>query len=85
MALEYVLSEKGKNKLVHQGYTFIKDKSTDSKVIWKCDKSKTFKCRARVHTSNDSIISHSGDHNHAADVAKLEAEKVVNRAKDLAS
>ena len=85
MALEYVNSEKGKPKLVDSGHLFIRDRSTETKVLWKCDKSRKQTCRARLHTEGDNIIHRIGDHNHAADIAAVQASRVVNAVKDRAA
>ena len=42
MPLEYVFSEKGKKKLLDSGHLYVKDRSNDDYVYWKCEKSATF-------------------------------------------
>jgi hypothetical protein len=86
MPLDFVLSEKGKQKLRDGAYLFIKDKISEEKVFWKCDKSDTrgLKCRARVHSSDDEIIKRIGEHNHVADAAANAATELINDLKNQA-
>ena len=44
MSLTYFASEKGKPKLVDNGFAYITDKTDGNKVFYKCDKSRSFKC-----------------------------------------
>ena len=85
MPLEFVLSEKTNPKLLDNGHLYIKDKSTPDKIIWKCDKARSLKCHARLHTMNDEIIKRIRDHNHAGDAANVAAAKVINETKDQAA
>lgn len=80
--MEYVLSEKGKPKLCYNNFLFIEDRSVDTKVYWKCDLSRKYKCRARVTTVDGQVSSSNNDHNHNADAAKLEATKVMQRIRE---
>lgn len=84
MALEFTVTEKGNRKLIVNGYMFVKDRVTDTKIYWKCEKFAVMKCHARVHTEADRVVKHVGEHNHAADVASVEAAKVVRDATDRA-
>ena len=43
---------------------FIKDKSSNNEIFWKCDKSKKFKCRARLPREKSSMLL-SLDQNHS--------------------
>ncbi|XP_076045223.1 uncharacterized protein LOC143027676 isoform X3 [Oratosquilla oratoria] len=70
MDITFVESEKGKRKLCLDGYLYIKDRSVNNKIYWKCDMSRKIKCFARVITVNDTIQKQSGNHNHAGDAAK---------------
>jgi hypothetical protein len=66
MALEFLVSEKGRRKLLVDGHVYVKDKAVNTKIYWKCDKFALMKCHARVHTEGDRILKHIGEHNHAA-------------------
>jgi hypothetical protein len=63
---------------------FIKDKAVDTKIYWKCEHSKKVKCKARVITINNIVSSSNNDHNHNADAAQLEANKVMQKIKEVA-
>ncbi|XP_050503655.1 uncharacterized protein LOC126882715 [Diabrotica virgifera virgifera] len=80
--MEYVLSEKDKPKFCYNNFLFIEDRSVDTKVYWKCDMSRKYKCRARVITVDGQVFSSNNDHNHNADAARLEATKVMQRIRE---
>jgi hypothetical protein len=84
MALEFISSEKGKAKLCFESFLFIKDKAIDTKIYWKCEHSKKVKCKARVITINNIVSSSNNDHNPNADAAQLEANKVMQKIKEVA-
>jgi FLYWCH zinc finger domain len=85
MPLDLITTEKGKPKLLDNGYAYVRDKeSATGKTFWKCECSKKFKCHGRVHSRGDLVIHRYGDHNHAPDAAKIEADKVINTIKERA-
>jgi hypothetical protein len=69
--MSVTLSTTSKNAplLIYEGYSYIIDRRTDKKILWKCEYSKKFKCRRRLHTdSNNIFIKTVGDHeNHIGD------------------
>nr|CAI5821208.1 unnamed protein product [Callosobruchus analis] len=78
MAAEFVLSEKGKKKLLLDGYLYNKDKG-DEKVFWRCDYYYKIKCNARVTTLGNSVLKKNGSHNHTADAREVEKTKFYNK------
>ena len=84
MALQYVLSSRNKKKLIDNGSLFVRERTTGLNTIWKCDQVYTTKCRARVHTNQESITKRVGEHNHAGNDARVKATKVINAAKEKA-
>ena len=84
MPLHYVVSTRNKKKLIDNSHLFVKEKTSGEKTIWKCDQFYTRKCHARVHTNKESIIKRLGEHNHAGDIARVEAAKVINVTKEKA-
>ncbi|RWS05858.1 zinc finger protein 483-like protein, partial [Leptotrombidium deliense] len=56
MPLQFVKSNKGANQLQLDGYIYTRDKSYNGKTLWKCIEFHNFKCKGRVHTSNDEIV-----------------------------
>ena len=81
MTLEFVSSEKGKQKLVDSGHLYVMDRRCGEKMYWKCDQNQKCKCRARAHTMNNEVIKRIGEHNHAGNSARVEVTKVVNGIK----
>ena len=55
--------------LIHNGYSYIIDRRTDKKILWKCEHAKKYKCPGRLHTDlNNILIQTVGDHeNHTGD------------------
>ena len=84
MPLQYVVSTRNKKKLIDNSHLFVKEKTSGKKTVWKCDQFYTRKCHARVHTNNKSIIKRQREHNHAGDIARFEAVKVINVTKEKA-
>lgn len=86
MVLTFVLSEKGKPKLLDNGYLFVKDKSNQNDItFWKCKKFASG-CCAWIHVTQDEVQKRIGEHaSHAADAAKVNMVKVVNVIKERAS
>jgi hypothetical protein len=77
---ETYLSKKDREKLTYEGYSyrFYKRSKDDPELIfWICDQ----KCKARIHTRNGEVIRKVGDHQHAPNLPKLEADKALNRMK----
>lgn len=75
--MEYSISEKGRKRLINEGYMFYKDKSYSGKTIWKCIDFEKKKCSARLHTNDDAIVKTINQHNHSADAAFVEAQDFV--------
>uniref|UniRef100_A0A915EPH1 FLYWCH-type domain-containing protein n=1 Tax=Ditylenchus dipsaci TaxID=166011 RepID=A0A915EPH1_9BILA len=48
----YDVSNSNRNKkvLIHEGYTYWKAKSYETKTYWECDKVDECGCKARIHT-----------------------------------
>lgn len=78
MPLNYILSTKNKKLLILDNYIYHQERDGSSKVYWKCNYYKKFRCRGRVHTQYDQVVKYV-DHNHAADIRK---EKSVTSEKN---
>lgn len=69
--MSVTLSTTSKNAplFIHDGYSYIIDRRTDKKILWKCEYSRKFKCRGRLHTDlNNILIKTVGNHeNHIGD------------------
>ena len=67
-------TEKNKPLLLLNGFNYTIDRSTDKKTYWKCEYSRTVKCKGRVHTdlNQTTILSDSTEHNHPASAVNVE-------------
>ena len=54
--LTYVESEKGKKKLCLDGNLYIKDKTMNNKIYWKCERCKKIRYSARVITMQETLL-----------------------------
>lgn len=80
MPLEFIKSNKGRDLLVVDGYTFRRDKAVKRKSYWKCSDYDKFKCRSRCRTEGDDIVKVS-THNHVPDSAKVEVRRAMTKVK----
>ena len=55
-------SQRRKNKLLHEGYTYARDKMRGNKSYWRCDKKQS--CNARAVSINNKVRK-TRDHTHA--------------------
>uniref|UniRef100_A0A1L8DBE6 Putative broad-complex core protein isoform 1/2/3/4/5 isoform x2 n=1 Tax=Nyssomyia neivai TaxID=330878 RepID=A0A1L8DBE6_9DIPT len=63
--LEFMLSQRGKPLLVHDGYTFGIQYIRKDKKYWQCNLSRKFNCKARVTTTDlGEIIVTNNEHCH---------------------
>lgn len=88
MALEFVLSEKGKRQLLLNGFLFYANgiNKVNGNTYWKCvyqDKEKKH-CLARVVTSRNDEVLKEGIHNHAGQPDKIGAIQITNKMKESA-
>jgi hypothetical protein len=54
-------------------------------TYWKCDQCFNIKCRAKIHTANNSVVKEVNIHNHAANAARIDADRIVNKVKGTAT
>lgn len=63
--IDYTTSKKGRIQLIYDGHTYVREKTTNMKVYWRCTQYTTIhRCRARLHTHWGKII-YLCEHNHA--------------------
>ncbi len=62
MEFEIITPNRGKKQVLHNKFIFLKEKSLNSKEVYKCQKFKTRKCR--LHISGEKIIKEIGEHSH---------------------
>lgn len=81
-------TEKNKPLLLSNGFCYIIDRLTNKKAYWKCELSRSGKCKGRLHTDLQftTILTVASEHNHPGSAVKVEVrlfqEKVRKRAID---
>ena len=79
---EKVLTKRGKEKLAHNGFLYVFDKTSkaDSEVkFWRCEQKN--RCRARPHTKAGNVVKELNSHSHNASAAQLEVALVKTKIK----
>ena len=66
MSLLFSKTEKGEPVLLENGFDYIQERTHKSKLHWRCTQYNKQKCKARLHTTNNTICHRGGDHNHAS-------------------
>lgn len=61
-----VAGQRGNQKLVLNGYTYIRNKRSNAKTYWNCAQVRQKRCRARLITigSMDNIVVTHAQHSH---------------------
>lgn len=78
--LEFMLSQRGKPLLVHDGYTFGIQYIRKDKKYWQCNLSRKFNCKARVTTTEQGeIIVTNNEHCHTEIRQHLRKDYKLNR------
>ncbi|CAF4568449.1 unnamed protein product [Rotaria sp. Silwood2] len=65
MSILFSQTEKDKLVLIENGFDYIQERTHENKVYWQCTQCNKQKCKARLHTINNTICHLIGDHNHA--------------------
>ena len=65
MSILFSKTEKSKPVLIENGFDCIEEHTHENKVCWRCTQCNKQKCKARLHTINNTIFHRVGDHNHA--------------------
>ena len=87
--MEYVTSERGKQKLVLEGYVYVKQKALSTgDISWECEcrRHKGCKARLRVRGTDHLVslvwfglgVSRTNDHTHAPVTGRPEAIQVIS-------
>jgi len=84
MALEYGISSKRKPTVLYRNFEYVKDKEkVCGTIAWRCRLHQTMKCKARLTTSGDRVVSiRDPDHNHTGNVSFARARKAVGEMKN---
>lgn len=84
--LQFMLSQRGKPLLVHNGENFGIQYVRKDKKYWQCNLSRKYNCKARVTTTdNDDIIVTNAEHCHTEIRAHLKKEYKLNKMNQLAA
>ncbi|KAH8264251.1 hypothetical protein KR038_005196, partial [Drosophila bunnanda] len=60
----YVVSQKGRVQLIHRNFSYVREKSINNKIYWRCTQYTTqIRCHGRVHTLEGRVV-HTSNHNH---------------------
>lgn len=83
--LEFMLSQRGKPLLVHDGFTFGIQYIRKDKKYWQCNLSRKYNCKARVTTTESGdIIVTNNEHCHTEIRQHLRKDYKLNRQHHLA-
>jgi len=86
MEPEISTTNKGKPLLNFNGYSYIIERRSELKTIWRCTKYTSEKCRGRAHTVDTKIVKINEDLEHAPDHSstgvRLSNEKLKKSAKE---
>ncbi|KRZ01200.1 hypothetical protein T11_16259 [Trichinella zimbabwensis] len=75
--VQFTLSQRGKRKTVFEGYSYVFDRATDAKEVWRCEE--RGRCKARLHTVGDNVVRKVRSHCHKLSAARAEAAVVATR------
>ncbi|KAK7081420.1 hypothetical protein SK128_006400, partial [Halocaridina rubra] len=78
MPQQYVLSVRSQKKLIDIGHLFMREKKSGENTIWICNQFYKAHCHTRVHANEDSITKRLKEHNHAGNIARVEATRLIN-------
>lgn len=81
MPLQFALSSKGKEHLLHNGYRITLHRSGAKENFWCCAERRHGKCRGKAYTANNEVVRTSDHHNHAPDAAKNVAKVIRSKLK----
>lgn len=77
--LVYFNSNKGKKKLLHAGYVYVKNGSRGQTVYWKCEQK--LECNGRL-VVNDEVITKSKEHTHGPDRSSAVVQMTITNMKE---
>lgn len=69
--MQFLTSERGNNKLVHEGYIYTRQKTLSNQAIaWTCELKPN--CKSRVSTLDNSIMKGPTEHSHTPDPSRIQ-------------
>src|SRR6476469_6403366 len=83
MSFEYGLTSQGKPTVIYRNFVYVKEiDNVCGTVSWRCRYNQTLKCKARLVTFGNMVVSNrQPDHNHAGNVASSYARKAIGDMK----
>jgi hypothetical protein len=85
-SISQIGTSKQKPRLDLDGYSYVKDRTTNEKIYWRCIKYYSDRCHARLHTCLESakILKPPGEHickfDGIENQLRIFSQQVVNRA-----
>lgn len=84
-----LLSEKGRPKLIFDGYGYVKESDCGNKTHWRCEFKTSKSCKGRAHTiigaQDGDRVEIRNKHNHLPAATRVEVIETTNRIKHVAS
>ena len=73
------LTSKGKQKIIKDGYGYVKEKcGTGDVVYWRCERKDEFGCKGRLKTNDTTIAAITGMHSHAPEATRVAVATVTD-------
>ena len=81
--MEFVKSDKGKDKVIFEGYVYVKQKHLANDVVsFECEKRRNkAECKAKIKIRGEVLVGRFNEHSHGPDPARQEVLKAVLRMK----
>lgn len=84
--MEFVKSNKGGQKVLYEGYAYVKQKDLANNVVsYECEQRRyTSACKAKIKVLEGQVIGKLHDHSHQPNPSRHEALKTIQSIKDRA-
>ncbi|XP_077297538.1 uncharacterized protein LOC143919197 [Arctopsyche grandis] len=81
--MEFVKSKKGKEKVIFEGYVYVKQKKLAHGVVsFECEKRRNkLECKAKIKLRGVNLVGRLNNHSHGPDPARREILKVLQEMK----
>ena len=81
--MDFIRSSRGKDRLVHDGYIYVKQKDLANGVVsFECEERRNkavCKAKLKVHIERNEVVGRLHNHTHAPSKAKIEAARTIQR------
>lgn len=82
MECQWITSNKGKKKLIHEGYLYVKQKNLKQGITsYECERRRHSQCNAKVKEKDDMIIATLNEHTHGPDVGSAKSQQLKQTMK----